>query len=190
MQSGTSAPRRRLARKPKCRMRTKPRGSTCSKKRRKNSSTWQSQESFLVFVSGVSPAKRNLVIRERDEPVIGNCNPMSVGAEIAKYLFGSAERWLAIDNPAERRKADGSDFETVWAEPGREAGRGTVAVRKQWACWSPSMNLPRKTSLRTPSGERSGDFGDAPSACDPRKSAGGHDAVNVGMMLQLLIPGV
>jgi hypothetical protein len=60
----------------------------------------QSEESFLVFMSGVSPAKRNLVVHERDEAVIGDRHPMSVGAEVAKHLFGSAERWLAIDHPA------------------------------------------------------------------------------------------
>ena len=37
--SGSSRERRRLARKPKWRMRTKPLGSRCSRKRRKNSSS-------------------------------------------------------------------------------------------------------------------------------------------------------
>ena len=37
-QSGRSTPRRRLARKPKFRMRTKPFGSRCSRKRRRKSS--------------------------------------------------------------------------------------------------------------------------------------------------------
>jgi hypothetical protein len=60
----------------------------------------QSEESFPVFMGGVSPAKRNLVIGERDEAVIGNRHPMSVGAEVAKHLFGAAERWFAIDYPA------------------------------------------------------------------------------------------
>ena len=38
-QMGSRLARRRLARKPKWRMRTKPRGSRCSRKRRRNSST-------------------------------------------------------------------------------------------------------------------------------------------------------
>lgn len=60
----------------------------------------QSEESLFVFVRGVPPAKRNLVIGERDEAVIGDRHPMSVGAEVAKHLLGSAERWFAIDHPA------------------------------------------------------------------------------------------
>ena len=59
----------------------------------------QSEESFLVFMSGVSPAKRNLVVHERDEAVIGDRHPMSVGAEVAKHLLGAAESWFAVDNP-------------------------------------------------------------------------------------------
>ena len=64
----------------------------------------QSEESFPVFVSGVSPAKRNPVIGERDEAVIGDCDPMSVCAEIAKHLLGPAERWFAVDHPARDEK--------------------------------------------------------------------------------------
>jgi hypothetical protein len=60
----------------------------------------QSEEAFPVFMGGVPPAKRNLVIGERDEAVIGNRHPMSVSTEVAKHLFGAAERWFAIDHPA------------------------------------------------------------------------------------------
>jgi len=59
----------------------------------------QRQESLLVLMSGVSPAKRNFVIQERDETLIGDRHPMRVGAEVAKHLFGSAESWFAIDHP-------------------------------------------------------------------------------------------
>src|SRR5271169_6640996 len=54
----------------------------------------QSQESLLVFVSGVSPAERDLVIQEGNEPAVGNRNAMSIGAEVTKRLLWSAERRL------------------------------------------------------------------------------------------------
>src|SRR5260370_4226063 len=41
--------RRRPARKPKCRIRTKPRGSTCSKNRRRNSSTGKARTRCLFL---------------------------------------------------------------------------------------------------------------------------------------------
>src|SRR5260370_26879184 len=64
----------------------------------------QSQESLLVFMSGISPAKRNLDIYERDETAIGDRHAVCVGAEVAKHLLGSAERWFAIDHPARNKK--------------------------------------------------------------------------------------
>lgn len=51
-------------------------------------------------MSGVSPAKGNFVIHERDEPAIRDCNAMRVGPEVAKHLLRSAEGWFAIDNPS------------------------------------------------------------------------------------------
>ena len=61
----------------------------------------QSQESLLVLVNGISPAKRNLVIHERDETAMGDRHPVRVGAEIAQHLLGSAESWFAVDHPAQ-----------------------------------------------------------------------------------------
>ena len=60
----------------------------------------QGEESFPVFMSGVSPAERNLVIPERNEAAIGDRHPVSVRAEVAKHLIGSAERRFAVDHPA------------------------------------------------------------------------------------------
>lgn len=64
----------------------------------------QRQETLLIFVRGVSPAKRDHVIQKRDETVIGDRHAMGVGAEVAKHLLGSAERWFAIDHPARHKK--------------------------------------------------------------------------------------
>ena len=50
-------------------------------------------------MSRVSEAERDLVIVEGDQTVMGDGNPMGVGAEVAEHLVGSAERWLAIDHP-------------------------------------------------------------------------------------------
>ena len=47
-QRGRSEARLRLARKPKLRMRTKPRGNRCRRKRRRNSSTGRLMTRFLL----------------------------------------------------------------------------------------------------------------------------------------------
>ena len=64
----------------------------------------QSQEAPLVFVSGISPAKRNFVIHERDETAIGDRHAVCVGTEVAKHLLGPAESWFAVDHPARNKK--------------------------------------------------------------------------------------
>jgi hypothetical protein len=97
-------PRQRLAKKPKCRIRTKPRGKMRSKKRRKNSSAGSVRSRFLFFMSGVAPAKRDLVLHERNEPVVGNGHAMGVSAKVAKDLIRSAEGRLTVDDPVQRVK--------------------------------------------------------------------------------------
>ena len=60
----------------------------------------QSEESLLIVVSGIAPAECDLVIREGNEPVFGNCYAMSVGAKVTKHLIRAPERRSAIDHPA------------------------------------------------------------------------------------------
>jgi len=59
----------------------------------------QSQESFFVLVSGVPPAKGDLVIDEINQTVVGDGDSVRISAEVAKHLLGSAESWFAIDHP-------------------------------------------------------------------------------------------
>jgi hypothetical protein len=56
-------------------------------------------EAFLVFVSRVSEAERDLFAVEGDQPVIGNGNTMRISTEVSEHLIGPAERWLAVDDP-------------------------------------------------------------------------------------------
>jgi hypothetical protein len=55
-------------------------------------------------MSGVSPAECDLVIKERKQTVVGDCDTMGVSAEIAEHLIGTSERRLAIDHPAVTEK--------------------------------------------------------------------------------------
>src|SRR5271166_7106240 len=74
-QSGTVAARLRLARKPKLRMRTKPLGSRCNRKRRKNSSTdrgsnfcsllWAESRQRIVTLPSAKETKRWLEMATR-----------------------------------------------------------------------------------------------------------------------------
>jgi len=59
----------------------------------------QSHELLLVAVGGVAPAKGDVAVGESDQPGVGDSHAMSVGAEIAQYMFRSAEWALGVDDP-------------------------------------------------------------------------------------------
>jgi len=59
----------------------------------------QSHEPFLVAVGGIAPTKGDVAVGESDQPGVGDSHAMSVGAEIAQYMFRSAEWALGVDDP-------------------------------------------------------------------------------------------
>jgi hypothetical protein len=142
----------------------------------------QSQESLLVFVSGVSPAERDLVVQEGNEPAVGNRNAMSVGAEVPKRLLGSAERWFAVDYPARRVKlADQTSEQSGLSQTAKQAVElelsGSVGVLegfKEFAAEDLAEDALRK--------KEAGISRTHPTGVIARQAAGGHDAVNMGMM--------
>src|ERR1035441_3900557 len=102
-QSGNSAARLRLARKPKLRMRTKPRGSRWSRKRRRNSSTGRvSRRCLLAWAeSRQHPPLHTLCeiveqlqvdFSELLPRALMPSGPVDVGALAGSQLRGESER--------------------------------------------------------------------------------------------------
>ena len=54
----------------------------------------QGDETLLVLVCRVAPAESDFVAGQRDEPVVGDANPVRVAAEVAQSVFRSAEGTL------------------------------------------------------------------------------------------------
>ena len=139
-------------------------------------------------MSGVSPAKRNLVIPERNEAAIGDRHPMSIRTEVAKHLFGSAERWFAIDHPVRRVKlADQTSEESGLSQAAKQAVKPELSGRvgllegfEKLAAEDLAENRFRKKEALTSRAH--------PTGMVASQTAGSSDAVNMGMMLQLLIP--
>ena len=50
-------------------------------------------------MSGVSPAEGDVAVGESNQPVVGDGDAVSVGAEIAQHMFWPAERPFGVDNP-------------------------------------------------------------------------------------------
>jgi len=150
----------------------------------------KSEESLFVLVSGVSPAERDLVIQEGNEPPIGNRNAMGVSAEIAQHLIGSTEGRLAVDHPSRRVK--------LTDQTPKQFGLSQAAKQAVKLKLSGSVSLLERFEKLAAE-----DFAENPfrkkeaiiSRTDPMgmvagQAAGRDDAVNVGMMLQFLIPGM
>jgi hypothetical protein len=79
-------------------MRTNPLGSTCRKKRRRNSVA--ASVILPCLPPGVIlPAKGDALLVEVRQAMIGDGYAMGVAAEIAQHLHGSTEGGLGIDDP-------------------------------------------------------------------------------------------
>lgn len=51
------------------------------------------------FMSGVTPAKRDLLVGEGDQSVVGDGYAMGVTAQIAEYMLRPSERWFRVNHP-------------------------------------------------------------------------------------------
>lgn len=78
----------------------------------------QSEEASLVSVSGIPPPECDFIMLEAHETVIGDSNPMRVRAQVAEYLFGSAERRFAIHNPVKSPELTNQTLKQFGLRPG------------------------------------------------------------------------
>ena len=133
--SATRATRQVLARKPDCRMRTKPRGRICWTKRRRNSIAGERHRAPRVAVRVVLPAKGHALTVEGEQAVIADRDAMRVAPEVAQDGGRPTEGRFGIDDPVglEERVDEG---------PPRASGLGGAR----------SLQRDRARSGRTPVG--------------------------------------
>ena len=115
---------------------------------------------------------------------------MGIGAEIAKHRIGSAERRFAVDHPLRRVKlTDQTPKQFGLSQTAKQAVElelsGSVSVLERFE------KLAAEHFAENRLGEKEAVIPRAyPTGVIGRQAASGHDAVNVGVMLQLLIPSV
>jgi hypothetical protein len=66
------------------------RGEHVQKKPSKKLFDAKRHHAFLVAMSRIAPAKADLLVGDRDQPVVGDGDAMSVVAQVLENLFGSA----------------------------------------------------------------------------------------------------
>src|SRR5208282_564722 len=120
---------------------------------------------------------------------VGDGHTMGVTAEILEHIVGTAEGWFGVDDPV---------FSEQWPEPGSEdlglrersqiAGevqlvtlKGGLESGDELAAEHTAEHLDGKKKTRTRTN---------PAGVIERESTGGNNAVNMGMKLELLVPGM
>ena len=80
-------------------MRTKRFGRTCSEKAAKEFVDVERQRADLAPVPIVLPPKRDGVVGDGDEPVIGDGDAVRVAREVVQHVGGAAKGRLGVDHP-------------------------------------------------------------------------------------------
>src|ERR1700730_1500570 len=126
------SPRLRLAKSPKWRMRTNPFGRTWIKNRRRNSSAEIVMIFLLAAVRIVFPAKRDSIILERHQSMVGDGDAVRIAGEIVQNMFRTSEGWLGVDHPvfAEEESQERVESAGVTQTLGGAMGMGRVVRKK------------------------------------------------------------
>src|SRR5216684_5888309 len=146
-------------------------------------------QTLLVLVSGIAPAKSDHAIGKGDQSMVGNRHTMGVLAKITKSVLRAAERTLCVHHPwgtEQRAEPRGKGLRIL--EQGELSMEGEFVLRMQ-----------RFQAIRELAPEHFFEHihrqEELPLRVDPpqvvrSQTAGGNYTVNVRMMLEFLVPGV
>ena len=90
-------------------MRTNPFGRTWIKNRRRNSSCGNRHDLLLTAPCVIFPAKRNSIILESHQSMVGDGDAVRITGEIVQNMFRTSEGWLGVNHPvfAEEESQEG-----------------------------------------------------------------------------------
>ena len=80
-------------------MRTNPFGRTWIKNRRRNSSCGNRHDLLLTAPCVIFPAKRNSIILESHQSMVGDGDAVRIAGEIVQNMFRTSKGWLSVDHP-------------------------------------------------------------------------------------------
>ena len=114
---------------------------------------------------------------------------MGVAAQILEHVFGATEGWFAVDHPVLSKQ---------WSEPAGEglglSQQGQLPAEVELLVaeggLEASDELATKHATQHRAGKKEARAGWNPARVVERESAGRDDTVDMGMNLELLIPGV
>jgi hypothetical protein len=136
----------------------------------------------------VFPAKRNLAVLERQETVVGDGHPMGVAAEVFDHLLRSTEGRLGVHHPfglADWRQVGGEGGGSRKGSRSEKKLEFTVGI----SLFESFQEEAAEQAAEHTYGEKESRQASLPLAVG-RESAAGNHAVQVGMQMQVLPPGV
>ncbi len=114
---------------------------------------------------------------------------MGVATQILEHVFGPTEGWFAVDHPVLSKQ---------WSEPGGEglglSQQGQLPEEAELTVLEGGLEagdeFATKHATQHRAGKKEARAGSNPSRMVEREPAGRDDTVNMGMNLQLLVPGM
>jgi len=141
------------------------------------------------MVSGVAPTKGDLAVVERNQSVVGDGYAVGVTTEVVKHILRTTEGWFGVDDPV---------FSKQWPAP-----RGEDLRLSEWRQIAGKVQLPSLKGELEPVDELSAKY--TPEHVDGEKESRVRanpagviegeptrrdDAMDMGMNLEFLVPGV
>src|SRR5207247_6837854 len=103
-----------LANHPKYRIRGKPLGSRCCKKRRRNSLTSESHRAFFAVICIILPTEADFGFGDGDNPMVGDGHTMGVTSQVLQDMVWPAKRRLRIHDPILLKQRSQESAEVVF----------------------------------------------------------------------------
>jgi hypothetical protein len=71
---------------------------------------------LLAAVRIVFPAKRDSIILERNQSMVGDGDAVRIASEIVQNMLGTAEGWLGIDDPVLAKELSEKPWKATWLD--------------------------------------------------------------------------
>jgi hypothetical protein len=149
----------------------------------------QGHQFLLIVMSRVPPTKGDLAIGQRDEAMVGDGHAMGVTAEILEHIFGAAEGWFAIDHPVLAKQGSQPGSEDLGLSEECQIAREVELLVLEGGVET-GHELSTEDTTQHLDGKKEASTGSNPVGVVEREPTGRDDTVDVGMKLQLLVPGM
>jgi hypothetical protein len=144
---------------------------------------------LLGAVSVILPPEGDLAIGNGEETVIGNGDAMGIAGQVVKHMLRPSERAFRIDYPILAKEWSEESVKGFLSGQCLEAtGKHELALTK--GAFQASGKLAAKDTAERFHRQEKGVAGMDPALVVWRQTTRGDHAVNVGMMLETLAPGV